>query len=163
MHYPVFTVSSHYDVAGFSRLILNSPVTWSEELAKILFVWLSFLGLAYVYGERGHMAVEFLAHKFPARHERIFALWTHLAALLLAAVVFIWGGVNAAINAWSQNLTALPLTIGLVYLVIPISGTAIALYAIYHLIEIGTGKEANYPVPEAEAAQHQHQQKGLGQ
>ncbi|WP_353067321.1 TRAP transporter small permease [Arcanobacterium hippocoleae] len=133
----------------FSRLILNSPVTWSEELAKILFVWLSFLGLAYVYGERGHMAVEFLARKFSAKLERALALWTHLIAFVLAIVVFIWGGLNAAINAWSQNLTALPVTIGSAYLVIPISGVAIALYAIYHLIEIATGKETNYPIPDA--------------
>lgn len=48
----------------FSRLVLHSPVTWSEELAKILFVWLSFLGASLVYGERGHMAVEILARRF---------------------------------------------------------------------------------------------------
>jgi len=136
----------------FSRLVLNSPVTWSEELAKMLFVWLSFLGSALVYGERGHMAVEFLARQFDDRKERFFAIWTHVVSLIFAVFVLVWGGANAAINAWSQNLTALPVNIGSVYLVMPIAGVAIVLYAIYHIIEISAGRESNYPIPESEVA-----------
>lgn len=136
----------------FSRLVLNSPVTWSEELAKMLFVWLSFLGAALVYGERGHMAVEFLARQFDDRKERFFAIWTHVVSLIFAVFVLVWGGWNAAMNAWSQNLTALPINIGSVYLVMPIAGVAIVLYAIYHIIEISAGRESNYPIPESEVA-----------
>lgn len=136
----------------FSRLVLNSPVTWSEELAKMLFVWLSFLGAALVYGERGHMAVEYLARKFADATERKIAIFTHVIAFIFAALVFVWGGWNAAMNAWSQNLTGLPVNIGSVYLVIPLAGVAICLYAIYHIIEISAGRESNYPVPEAEKA-----------
>ncbi|QOR47845.1 TRAP transporter small permease [Trueperella pecoris] len=136
----------------FSRLVLQSPVTWSEELAKMLFVWLSFLGLAFVYGERGHMAVELLTRRSGERGERFFAIWTHVAALLLGAIALVWGGWNAAMNAWSQNLTALPLNMGSVYLVMPISGVAMVLYAIYHIVEIAAGRESTYPIPEAEVA-----------
>ncbi|ADH92732.1 TRAP transporter small permease [Arcanobacterium haemolyticum] len=134
----------------FSRLVLDSPVTWSEELAKILFVWLSFLGSAYVYGERGHMAVEFLARRFPNAVERLLALGTHVAALLFAVIVLVWGGANAAANAWSQNLTALPTTIGVVYVVIPIAGVAFVFYTVSHLIAISTGQMSTYPIPDSE-------------
>lgn len=136
----------------FSRLVLNSPVTWSEELAKMLFVWLSFLGAALVYGERGHMAVEYVARKFDEKKERGFAIWTHVVSLVFALIALVWGGWNAAMNAWSQNLTALPINIGSVYLVMPIAGVAIVLYAIYHIIEISAGRESNYPIPESEVA-----------
>ncbi|VEI13440.1 TRAP transporter small permease [Trueperella bialowiezensis] len=136
----------------FSRLVLHSPVTWSEELAKMLFVWLSFLGSALVYGERGHMAVEFVARKFDDSKERGFAIFTHVVSFIFAVMTLVWGGWNAAMNAWSQNLTALPVNIGSVYLVMPIAGVAIALYAVYHIIEISAGRETNYPVPEAELA-----------
>ncbi|KTF03543.1 MULTISPECIES: TRAP transporter small permease [Trueperella] len=136
----------------FSRLVLSSPVTWSEELAKMLFVWLSFLGLAFVYGERGHMAVEFLVLRAPERTQKAFAIWTHVASLILGATALVWGGWNAAMNAWSQNLTALPVNIGSVYLVLPISGLAIVLYALYHIVEIAAGRESNFPIPEAEMA-----------
>ncbi len=136
----------------FSRLVLSSPVTWSEELAKMLFVWLSFLGAALVYGERGHMAVEYVARRFDESKERAFALWTHGVSFVFAVIALVWGGWNAAMNAWSQNLTALPVNIGSVYLVMPIAGVAIALYAVYHIIEISAGRETNYPTPEAELA-----------
>lgn len=136
----------------FSRLVLDSPVTWSEELAKIVFVWLSFLGSAFVYGERGHMAVEFLARKFSPAGEKAVAIFTHAISLVFAVMVLVWGGINAAMNAWTQNLTALPVNMGSVYLVIPVAGVVMAIYAIYHMIEIAAERETTFPVPEAEAA-----------
>lgn len=134
----------------FSRLVLNSPVTWSEELAKVLFVWLSFLGSALVYGERGHMAVEYVARKMPPKGERAMALWTHAVSLLFAALTLVYGGIRAVQNAWTQNLTALPVNIGSIYIVIPIAGVAIMIYAIYYLITIASGEESTYPIPESE-------------
>ncbi len=136
----------------FSRLVLHSPVTWSEELAKILFVWLSFLGAALVYGERGHMAVEILARRFSEKTERGLAVFTHVVGLVFALVILTWGGWNAAMNAWTQNLTALPINIGSVYLVMPLAGVIMAVYAVDHIIEIGRGDRSPYPTPEAELA-----------
>ena len=136
----------------FSRLVLNSPVTWSEELAKVLFVWLSFLGAALVYGERGHMAVEMLARKFKSGGERAFGVWTHVVALFFGAFVLVFGGYKAAANAWTQNLTALPVTIGLVYIVIPIAGLAIVIYALAYIISIASKSETAFPIPESELA-----------
>ena len=43
----------------FARQVLNSPSGWSEELAKYLFIWLGLFGAALVFGERGHIAVDF--------------------------------------------------------------------------------------------------------
>ncbi|MDY5152831.1 TRAP-type C4-dicarboxylate transport system, small permease component [Actinobaculum suis] len=139
----------------FSRLVLHSPVTWSEELAKISFVWLSFLGAAYVYGKRGHMAVEYLARKLPEKGERGVAIFTHVVALIFAVVGLIWGGWNGAMNAWTQNLTALPVNIGSVYLVMPIAGVAIALYALFYIVEIAAGNVSPYPIAEADLAEEE--------
>jgi len=51
-------------------------------------------------------------------------------------VVLVWGGWRAAMGGWNQNLTALPTTIGPMYLVMPITGVIITLYAIYHVIAV---------------------------
>ena len=32
------------------RFVLNDPLAWSEELARYLFVWSSFIGSAVGYG-----------------------------------------------------------------------------------------------------------------
>ena len=129
----------------FTRQVLNDPSTWSEELSKILFVWLSFIGSAFLFGERGHIAVDFVARKFPPAAQKALAAFVQVVILFFALVAMIWGGYLAASIAWSQNLTALPLNIGWVYVIIPIAGVFIAIFALIDLIAVVTGKEPPYP------------------
>lgn len=119
----------------FSREVLQSPSTWTEELAKYTFVWTSLIAAALVFGERGHIAVTFVVELLPRIFRKIVAIWVQLLVLAFAVFVLILGGIYGAENAWLQNLTALPLNIGYTYLVMPISGAFIAFYAIHHMIE----------------------------
>jgi TRAP-type C4-dicarboxylate transport system permease small subunit len=128
-----------------SRQILNEPSTWSEELARLLFVWLSFLGSAFLFGERGHIAVDFLARKLPFAGQRVAQIFVQVIVLLFALVGLVWGGYLAASIAWEQNLTALPFTIGWVYLVIPIAGVFIAVFALMDIVGLSLGEIEPYP------------------
>lgn len=40
-----------------TRYLLNSPVAWSEELARFALVWLTFVGAAYVASRGTHITV----------------------------------------------------------------------------------------------------------
>ncbi|QGU03456.1 TRAP transporter small permease [Corynebacterium comes] len=129
----------------FTRQALNDPSTWSEELSKILFVWLSFVGSAFLFGERGHIAVDFLARRFRTSVQKILASFVQVVILFFALVAMVWGGYLAASIAWSQNLTALPLAIGWVYVVIPITGVFVAIFAVIDLVAVLTDREEPYP------------------
>lgn len=129
----------------FTRQVLNEPSTWSEELAKILFVWLAFLGSAFLFGERGHIAVDFLVRQFPAPGQRAMQIFAQLMVLAFACFALIWGGILAASIAWNQNLTALPFAIGWVYLVVPISGVFIAIFSVMDVIDLVRGTVEPYP------------------
>ncbi|MGP6174026.1 TRAP transporter small permease [Corynebacterium sp. A21] len=135
----------------FSRQVINSPSTWSEELSKILFVWLSFIGSAFLFGERGHIAVDFIARRLPPAGQKATAAFVQLVILFFALGAMVWGGYLASSIAWEQNLTALPFTIGWVYLIIPVAGVCIAIFAFIDFIEVLQGKEPPYPdIEEAE-------------
>lgn len=129
----------------FTRQVLDSPSTWSEELSRLLFVWLSFIGAAFLFGERGHIAVDFVARRFPPGVQKYLAAFVQVIIFFFAVVAMVWGGYLASSIAWEQNLTALPFTIGWVYLVIPITGVCIAIFAVIDFIEVITGKEPPYP------------------
>ena len=58
----------------FSRQVLQNPATWTDEGARLNFVWLGLFASAFVFGERGHVAVEFLVRKFPEGVEKIIAI-----------------------------------------------------------------------------------------
>lgn len=147
----------------FSRQVINSPSTWSEELSKILFVWLSFIGSAFLFGERGHIAVDFIARRLPPIGQKVTAAFVQLVILFFALGAMVWGGYLASSIAWEQNLTALPFTIGWVYLIIPIAGVCIAIFALIDFVEVLQGKEPPYPDIE-EAAEPMHpEDAGRGQ
>lgn len=128
-----------------TRQVLNNPSTWSEELSKLVFVWLSFVGATFLFGERGHIAVDILARKFlPGGAQRALATTVQLVIAFFALTAMVWGGILAARTAWNQNLTALPVTIGWVYVVIPICGVIIAVYAVIDALTIAGGAQDPY-------------------
>ncbi len=126
----------------FARQVLNQPSGWSEELAKYLFIWLGLFGSALVFGERGHIAVDFAIKKLPEKIRVAIMVLIQIAILAFTALVLIWGGYEVAKLAWSQNLTGLPVNVGPLYLALPISGVLIAFYTIYHLVRLLTGAES---------------------
>lgn len=145
----------------FSRQVLNDPSTWSEELSKILFVWLSFSGSAFLFGERGHIAVDFIARKLPLAGQRILQVIAQIIVVLFAVLAMIWGGYLSSSIAWNQQMTALPLTLGWVYVIIPIAGVFIAIFAVIDLIAVATGKEPAYPeVDESDEPLHMEELEG---
>ncbi|GAB3597098.1 2,3-diketo-L-gulonate TRAP transporter small permease protein YiaM [Corynebacterium faecale] len=145
----------------FTRQVLNDSSTWSEELSKILFVWLAFSGAAFLFGERGHIAVDFLARKLPVATQRILQMVVQVIIMVFAVLAMIWGGYLAASIAWNQQMTALPLTLGWVYVVIPIAGVFIAIFAVVDLISVATGREPAYPeIDEGEEPIHMEELEG---
>lgn len=129
----------------FSRQVLQNPATWTDEGARFTFVWLGLFASAFVFGERGHVAVEFVVRKFPANVEKLIAIAVQVIVLAFATVALVWGGLRASSNAWTQELSALPATFGQMYLALPISGVLMAFYSVYYIQGISRGILAPYP------------------
>ena len=51
----------------FSRQLFHSTPSWAEELSMLLFVWTSFLGIAYGFRQKLHIGVSFLVDLFPEK------------------------------------------------------------------------------------------------
>lgn len=125
----------------FSRQVLSNPSTWSEEAARYIFVWLGFFGTALVFSERGHIAVDFVVRRTPMAVQRVVGVVVQLTIIAFATIALVWGGWRASQGAWDTNLTALPTQIGVMYLVMPITGVLIVLYALYHVVAVIRGEE----------------------
>jgi len=53
-----------------SRYVLQSPLTWSDELASILFLWLAMLGAVVAMQHGEHMRLTVFVAKLPAAQRR---------------------------------------------------------------------------------------------
>lgn len=83
------------------RYGFGSGIAASEELSRLLFVWMVFIGAMLAYPAGEHMAFTMLLQKL-ARRPRALMLLTALIRLLvlLACVLVAWG-------AWQQVLVGL--------------------------------------------------------
>lgn len=130
----------------FSRQVLGAPASWTEESARYVFVVLALLGAALVFSERGHIAVELLVNKFSLSVQKIVGLAVEVSIVFFAGYVMIYGGLAVAENAWTQNISTLPLSVGQVYLTLPVAGALITFFALCHIVGMFAGTEK--PVPE---------------
>ncbi len=56
----------------FSRYLLSSPSSFTDELAGFLLIWVGVLGAAYVAGRQEHLAIDILIQKSsPARQKKL--------------------------------------------------------------------------------------------
>lgn len=129
----------------FSRQVLPTPASWTEETARYVFVVLAMLGTALVFSERGHIAVEILASRLRPGLQRLFAVVVELTVVFFAVYVLIYGGLRAARNAWGQNISTMPVSVGQIYVVLPLAGALVTYFAICHLVGILAGAERAVP------------------
>lgn len=130
----------------FTREVLNDSATWTEESARYMFVGLALFAAAYVFSERGHIAVEILVERLPERAQLAMAVLIELIVIGFTVLVFMIGGIRIAENAWGQNLSTLPLSVGQAYLALPVAGALIIFYSVYHVLGVLSGAER--PTPE---------------
>lgn len=123
----------------FARQILSSAPSWSDEGARYTFMVLIFLTAALVFIERGHIAVEVFARLLPVRVQRAVVVFAEVVVLVFAGWILVWGGSLITMNAWNQQMSALPFTVGQFYLVMPVTGVIIAYAAIAHVVDLVRG------------------------
>jgi tripartite ATP-independent transporter DctM subunit len=74
------------------RYVLDSPLSWSEELARWLFVWTVFPGCALLIARQRHMRMEFLTSRLAEPHVRKLDLLSQavMTAACIAMLVHGW-------------------------------------------------------------------------
>ena len=82
------------------RYAFNSGITVSEELARWLFVWLTFLGAIAALAERGHLGTDLLVSRLGRRAQR---------AVLVVAQLAMLGACGLLLQgAWAQTMINAP-------------------------------------------------------
>jgi TRAP-type C4-dicarboxylate transport system permease small subunit len=67
------------------RYVLQSPLSWSEEVARYLMIWAASLAISIGIMRREHLGITFLSSRIPASAQKYVALLVNLAVLW-----FLW-------------------------------------------------------------------------
>lgn len=119
-----------------SRYLIGQSNSFTEEFARFALIWLAILGTAYLNGQRGHLAIDFLLRKLPPNQMRQRIRIIEIIMLVFALVVMVIGGINLVYISFTlgQTSSAMGVSLGFVYLIVPISGALIVFYSIFHLL-----------------------------
>ena len=102
------------------RYVFNDPIYWSEELARYLFVWLTFLAASMAFRDHKHMAVDLIQPFLVTTARR----WQHAIITGILAIFFVVVLVIAPEIlgiTFDQPSASLSIPIALLYLSFPFS------------------------------------------
>lgn len=86
----IFTALVLYSVG--MRYFFHAPPLWGEDVPKLLFVWMTFLGGGACYLVGGNIRMTSIAEAMPRTLRRIIELLIHVGTLILLAVI-LWKSV----------------------------------------------------------------------
>ncbi len=120
-----------------SRYALGDPSQWTEEVARMLLIWVGLLGGVYAYREKAHLGLDLLYQKVGTVGKRRLDIITDISCGLFALGVLVVGGGSLVQLTWElkQTTAALGIPMAWVYSVLPLSGVLIVYYSIASLMQ----------------------------
>jgi TRAP-type C4-dicarboxylate transport system permease small subunit len=126
----------------FFRYVLNDPLAGSEEIGRLAFVWVTFIGAAVATRDRLHVRIDYFANRLSSRGARYCRIVENVAAACFGAVM-VWVGILLAIFSWDYESASLQFPMTLVHASVPVSGLLIAAWALRKAwTDIATGEGA---------------------
>ena len=111
------------------RFVLNNPLAWSEELARYLFVWVSFLGSAAGIRMNVHLGIDLIDKLLSPRGRKIMTIIVNLAIQIFLAVVIFWGIKILKVVQFQKSASmGIPMTYP--YLAVPVGSALMLLNSI---------------------------------
>ena len=119
------------------RYVFNNSISWSEEVVRYLFVWLTFLGSAVCFRDKTHIGVEFFLDLLPDGFRGKMEKLNLIILLLFSCFLFVGGliWVGESRGAYSSSIQ-LPVNI-ILYGALPVS----SLLAIYFITKKNRGNK----------------------
>jgi TRAP-type C4-dicarboxylate transport system permease small subunit len=118
----------------FLRYLFLFSLSWSEEVARYLMIWASFLGasLAVKYGF--HIGVEFVVNQIPEKRRKIITMAAKLS-MLFFLVFFTVGGFQVAWAVRDQDSPALLFSMFFAYVSAPVGGIFMIIHLLNSMVE----------------------------
>ena len=78
-------------VQVFYRRWLNDPLTWSEEVALLTMVWITFVGAYQCTAEDSHLKMSFLEELLPKKLSGVLKIFTKIIILIFLVLAAYYG------------------------------------------------------------------------
>lgn len=114
----------------FTRFVVGTPSSFTDELARYLMIWVGVLGAAYVSGRNMHVAIDVLPMRVKKATQKKILKVVNSLIIAFSFFALVIGGFRLVYITYvlGQHSPALQIPLAVVYLVIPICGMLIIFY-----------------------------------
>ena len=130
-------------VLVFGNVVLrygfNSGITISEEVSRIMFVWLTFLGAVVAMKEHAHLGIDSFTKRLPPAGKKFCVVFTSI--LLLGVCVLIFkGSLKQTVINMGTAFPATGLPVAIQYAVGLVASVGIGVYLIRNIYVVLSGQ-----------------------
>ena len=115
--------------AVFSRYVLNSPFSWSEELARLMLTWIVFLGLSCAYATDNLVRISLLGDLAGGKVTKAIQLLTDILIIVFSIVTF-WFALRLGSLTARQTMPSLQIPLLWATSAIPVS----CVFTVFHAV-----------------------------
>ena len=116
----------------FSRYVLARTFTWYDEIARLLFVWIVFLGAAVGVKRGVHFRLHLLVDRFPRTLRRATVIFGVLVVMGFGWILIQQGWKLVELGQFQQT-PVMGLPKQYVYASVPVGGALVILFSLGHL------------------------------
>ncbi len=110
-----------------TRYVLKMPLPWSEEIARYLFLWLTWVGASYATKERKHVSIDLVYEKLPKAGRMVCSVITNIIwVIFLVIMAQLSFKLTLSVASGGQMATGSGLPMWIPYASIPTGMTLMA-------------------------------------
>lgn len=117
----------------FFRYVLGAALSWTEELALLMFTWLVLLAGSLGVREGFHVRITVFVDRLPPPAQNVVARVVHMALCLFGLTLLVAGQRLLELTV-GQVSPAVRYPLSLLYSAAPVSGALIAVHSLAHLL-----------------------------
>lgn len=119
-----------------ARYVLYIGLVWVEEVSRLTFVWVVFLGAYLALRRRAHLSITVLVDRLPARPRQVVRIASTLLVLAFLGVL-VWYGTVLVLQTWQFGRVTAMLGISAAwgYLAVPVAGVLMLVEVVRQTLE----------------------------
>ena len=111
---------------------LKSPFFWTEEISRIMLMYLSFIGASIALNVHGHLSLDIILKKFKGKARRRLDFLINVLLLFFCIALIVYS-IQMMKQTWYM-LTPLGIPRGFMYLCLPIGGMLMVIEIIFRFL-----------------------------
>ena len=117
----------------FCRKVLGSPLAWTEQVARYLFIWMTMLGLPILFKRGYTLAFTLLFDSLPSKMQVAVDAFIKVAGIIFS-IYYFRSGIQYCLAAGSRLAPGIQVPLNVVYVAQPVGAALLFLVLLSQLI-----------------------------